>query len=187
MTPSGELPDEPSRSAFIDGLAWSTIIVGAGAGLLSLLEWAAFSMMDPAIDLQTLLAANGFEIELPAYAIFIFKHMKAISMSLLALCGVSIVCGIGLLRRKNWARVAFILMLVLSIALNGVGLYFSFVSMGGSMPLSAKAAMLINAVLIVVLSWMMVWMVKRLRTVDIKREFSAPAARQRSSQLASRR
>jgi hypothetical protein len=187
MTPSGELPDEPSRSAFIDGLAWSTIIVGAGVGLLSLLVWAAFSMMDPAIDLQTLLAAHGFEIELPAYAMFIFKHMKAISMSLLAFCGVSIVCAIGLLRRRNWARVAFIVMLVLSIALNGVGVYFSLVALGGPMAMSAKAAMLINAVLIVVLSWMMVWMVKRLRTVDIKREFGIPAPRQRSSSLASRR
>jgi hypothetical protein len=186
MTPQ-EPPKAIPHSPFIDGLAWSTIIAGALLALLSLLEWAAFAAMDPSIDLKMLLGQFGVDVELPAYAVFMFKHMKTISASLFALSVVSIVCALGLLQRKNWARIAFIVMLVLSIALNGAGLYFSLVFLGGPMAMSAKAAMLINAVLIIVLSWMMVWMVKRLRTDDIKREFSAPAARKRSSQLASRR
>ncbi len=173
-----------AHSAFIDNLAQTTLIISLVAIPMALL--LLFAPSGPNLDIHEVLALSGFDIEPPNSVVFIFKHLKAISLSLLAVSIFSAVSSYALLKRRNWARLAFIAMLALNIIANIIGVVYSLAS--PAMRLSAKglpveaqaqivwimrAATGINAVLIIGLSIAMAWMMKRLMSDAIRREFKA--------------
>jgi hypothetical protein len=170
------------HSTFIDGLAWTTLVVSVLVIPMSLLMMLASS--GPTTDVREMLAVSGFDVAVPNSIVFVFKHLRWISLSLFVLSVFSVVSSLALLKRRNWARLAFIWMLVLNIGLNVVGVAVAFFSkspptLANGLPAAAQAqvewtvrlAMGINGILIIALSVAMAWMVKRLLSSDIKREF----------------
>jgi formate hydrogenlyase subunit 3/multisubunit Na+/H+ antiporter MnhD subunit len=170
------------RSAFIDSLARTTLIISLVAIPISLLMLLTSSASN--VDVREALAHGGFDITLPDSVVFVVKHLKTISLLLFAFSIFSAICSRAMLRRRNWARIAFIAMLALNIVANIVGVIYSFFS--PAMRLSAKGlpaeaqaqiewtlqiAMAVNAILIIGLSVAMAWLMKRLMSDVIRREF----------------
>jgi hypothetical protein len=175
----------PPYSAFIDGLAWTTLVVSVLAIPMSLLLLLASS--GPTTDVREALALSGINMALPDSVVFIFKHLKTISLLLLVFAAFSVASSMALLKRRNWARIAFIAMLALNIAANIVGLVYAFLSpvtqvtanglpAASQLPVDGmmRIAMGLNALLVIGLSIAMAWMVKRLMSDAIRSEFSPP-------------
>jgi len=94
------------RSRFVSGLAWLTI-VGSAGGLAGGAVWTL------------VLAASGGDVSaftddatvaamLPPTARFILAHLLLVSVVCIAAGAVMLATGVGLLRRREWARVATI-------------------------------------------------------------------------------
>jgi hypothetical protein len=64
---------------------------------------------------------------LPSFLIFIVEHMVAWTLLILLLSMLTLSASIGLLRRRNWARVVFVVMMWLSVAANLAGAAAPFV------------------------------------------------------------
>jgi hypothetical protein len=170
------------HATYIDNLAWTTLIISLVAIVMSLL--LLLIPTGSSANVREGLAYSGIDITLPNSIAFIFDHLKMISLALFAFSVFSAISSHALLKRRDWARIAFIAMLALSIVANIVGVIYSVVS--PEMRLSAKGlpaeanaqiesilriATGVNAILIIGLSIAMAWMIKRLMSEPIRREF----------------
>ncbi|MGL4234255.1 MAG: hypothetical protein ACRDAM_14290 [Casimicrobium sp.] len=174
-----------AHSKFIDGLAWGTLVV---SGFLVFV--AAFFLLitlwsNPWPQVEAILQDMQPGYALPSAFRFVFRHFAAIMFGTLVFSVVSFVCALALLRRKNWARIAFIVLLAANVVLNVATLFVlpSLFSSSGapsanvppavreSTALMTQIASGINFVLIAVLSLLMVWMIKRLLARDVRHEF----------------
>jgi len=102
---------------------------------------------------------------------------------LLVVSAATVFSAIGLLRRKNWARLTFIAIMVLGIIWNigGFCLQISVFSSVGSVPAHADEAKFFQALAAVVMIFSLVlalgfsalfgWIIQRLTSSPIRREF----------------
>lgn len=122
--------------------------------------------------------------QLPPVFEFMLRHMRAIVFATLLLALTTLGSAIGLLKRRNWARLLFIVLLGLGIAWNlgGIGLYFVVDS---AMPLPpdtpkdfadsfrtmANVMLVLQVLSAIGLSLLFGWLIKRLSSPEIRREF----------------
>lgn len=112
-TPSpGRRPGDGARG-LVSGLAWISIAMGAlgvGSGALELLPAQAST----AEGVQQLLEAlGGGALALPPMLRWTLEHSVEISLASIVLSALMLWLGWGLLRRREWARVGFIVSLVI--------------------------------------------------------------------------
>jgi hypothetical protein len=113
MTSSRSHATAPRRSRFVTGIAWLSI-VGSASGVLSGALWTVgllfagdtvFSgLQDPMLTTQ-----------LPPSLRFISEHLQLLSLVCLVGSGVMLATSIGLLRRREWARISFVWILVIGV------------------------------------------------------------------------
>ena len=125
---------------------------------------------------------------MPDYVNFLFAHITLFMGAMLAVNLCLFASAIGLLLRKNWARLGFIAVLVLLIGWNlfGLGLQIMiFSSMGAHLPEGAdvhtfKMVMVAMSVGCAVFSLafcaLFAWIIKKLLSTDIVAEFQPGAA-----------
>lgn len=111
------------RSTFVTVVAWIFIVLTGFTTLMALLQNIMFATVMP---FDAMHADAPGETGLPAFIAFMFSHMRALLLAFLLLCAASLAAAIGLLRRKEWARLTFIAMLVLGIAWNLGGLALQY-------------------------------------------------------------
>jgi hypothetical protein len=93
------------RTPYVDWLAWIAV-AGAAVGALICLPRAAW------FDLLAARAGAGEALSGPALQ-FVLGLWPAIAAGLLLLFALGLVAGLGLLRRRNWARVLLVVLLAL--------------------------------------------------------------------------
>ncbi|MFT4247259.1 MAG: hypothetical protein QM581_04350 [Pseudomonas sp.] len=109
----------PPRGGFVTATAAVSLALGglgvASNGLQLLLAWAL-----PPVGLSTGLLPPG--APLPPAITWLETHLAALSLAGIALSALLAVVAWGLLRRREWARYAFIAGLVLAALANFAGL-----------------------------------------------------------------
>jgi hypothetical protein len=110
-----------SRSSFVTGIGWLFIILSSLWALVNLSQCLVHLMTDQ--DPFTTPGGPFHAAVLPPLLEFMIQHRSAISLVELAVSVFAIVSAIGLLRRRNWARLTFIAVLVIGIAWCVVGLF----------------------------------------------------------------
>ena len=117
-------PDESAqpllRSTFVTVLAWIFIALSGFATLISILQNLMIWLVFPRAEMKAAQAKAATD-GAPAFASWMFGHMEFWFAGFLLVCVVALISAIGLLRRKNWARMVF-------IALMGVGIAFNLVA-----------------------------------------------------------
>lgn len=167
-------------------LAWVTIIPAAFGVLVSLMQnilFAAFMSPDQLEQLFAMLPP-GME-SLPRVS---YDMLRVVLLAFLALSILFLATGIGLLKRRNWARVVFVASVALG-TLYGLVSYFLLDSAadlsmlippagpdGSRVDVAPIMAMMRAAttVLTVVITALNVWLVWWLLSPAIRREFRAP-------------
>ena len=98
------------RSGFVTALAWTSLALGVLGTASGLLQAISLPLVQPETFLQ------GFEQNgpaLPAALTWTFAHLQAINAMSTVLSALFAWVSWGLLRRREWARLAFIAFLVL--------------------------------------------------------------------------
>jgi hypothetical protein len=172
-----------SRSLFVSITAWVFIVFGAAACAATLIQGAATASLLPGFAL-------AFDAKpLQGLAGLLAKHFTWVAAVALALSITTLVAAIGLLLRLEWARLAFIAVVVLAIVANVAGVWLQQELLQGlidrtlshaQLPREAAgvfggfaAAARIAAVTLSVLTCtLLAWIISRLTAVSVRQEFA---------------
>lgn len=107
------------RSRFVTVLAWVFIVISGFGTLIGLLQnlMLHFVFADLAGQLPVQAADSA-----PAWERFFAAHFRGFFALVCAAMALTLAASIGLLRRRNWARLAFIGIMLFGIAWNLLGL-----------------------------------------------------------------
>ncbi len=166
-----------SKSTFVTVLAWIFIIT---SGLLLLI-----SVMQ-AVMMSTSFSGDAFQTvpdNAPVMQQFMMQHFHLFIYGFSALTLFTFISSVALLKRKSWARLAFISILVIGIAWQVGGLIMQFVMFddfptihGGERDEHVDRMMNIarwfSAVMSLMITGVFAWIIKRLCSRPVSREFT---------------
>ncbi|MFC6327144.1 hypothetical protein [Alloalcanivorax gelatiniphagus] len=126
------------RSNFVTVVAWIFIVLSGFASLVSLLQNLMLHFAMPMDEMRQHMSGQAVE-QMPAAAMFILGHIELIFAAFLVVCLGTLASSIGLLKRKNWARIAFVALMLLGVFWNLGGLVLQQIVMS-QMPIAPDAA-----------------------------------------------
>jgi len=95
------------RSSFITILAWILIVMSGFAAFISILQNIMIHTLFPADQMQAAIASTKNSPNIPWFVEFMFNYFRWFVGAFLLLSLSTLVSAIGLLKRKNWARIVF--------------------------------------------------------------------------------
>lgn len=169
-------------STFVTVLGWVLICFTAFGVLMSLLQNVMIGYMFPAMNAQ---APRAGQVS-PEFMVF-FRTLAAF---VLIVQGFLLFVAWSFLKRRNWARRTFVVIFVLSavwagftaLAALGMGVFMSHVPPHGSDMPAAFAGIfrmmgIVMAIISAAFAVLFAWLVKRLRTPDVRAEFQSEQLR----------
>jgi hypothetical protein len=182
-------PAQSSTQAtpFVSGLAWSFIGLAGLSMLLALIPSLLFAYVVPMEPLRATVAEAIRLKMLPPLAMTAVGHLPALFMALFAGSLLTLLVSIGLLQRKNWARIAFAWIMVVTAAIHLAGLALPFylrhdfsAAINHMPPDLRGVATTVTGLLVVASSVMGIvfagffaWVAQRLFSAEMAREFLA--------------
>ena len=174
--------NQQQRSTFVNVLAWIFIILAGFATLISLLQNIMISVMFPVEEMNKAFSEPQVQQEMPLFAEVIFSNLQLVFVIFFAVSSTTFVSAIGLLKRKNWGRIVFMVMMCLGICWNVVALILQN-AMFTSMPQIPANQMdtqfgtmmtvmkVVTFVIAMGISYLFGWIIYRLSSDKIKAEF----------------
>lgn len=186
MTAIGSDTTPPKRSDFVTALAWIFIAISGFSTLISLFQNLMITFAFPVAEMQVAVQQSGKGPPVPEFFQFILGNIRLFFFSFLAISALTFVSSVGLLKRKGWARITFIVIMAFGIVWNlggtvaGYFLFASFPSVTESAPddfqrqfdYFSMAIMVFTTLFAVTVTVLCGWIIKRLCSNDIKREFA---------------
>ena len=172
----------PAKSTFVTVLAWIFIVLSGFATLIGILQNIMIQTMfnDPKFSEGLAKAPQG----VPAPVSFMASNFKLIFAAFLACFVVTLISSVGLLNRRNWARLFFVGIMALGIVWNIGGLLLQFTTFSSFPPLPQAAQheadafqsmfmtmMVFSAIIAIAFSVLFGWIIKRLLSPPIAAEF----------------
>ena len=176
-------PALSQRSTFVNVLAWIFIILGGFATFISILQNIIIRVMFRKEEMTQAMQQADKAKQIPVFANFMFNHIDLFFLSFFIISAISVISAIALLKRKNWARIVFIVLMSLGIVWNIGGLVMQF-TMFNTMPeVAGKGATsefelmmhimeIASLIMVVAISALFGWIIKKLSSDQIKAEFS---------------
>jgi hypothetical protein len=139
MNQAAASPSPPARSAFVTAVAWVFIVLAGFATLIAVMQAMMFAFMFPAAELPSI-AGTPRELQaMPAPLRFLLQNIWLIFAAYWSLAALTLVAAVGLLLRRNWARLLFVALMGLGIAWNAGALWLQQ-QMLASMPRMSSRA-----------------------------------------------
>lgn len=172
-----------SRSLFVSVTAWVFIVLGIVAAALAVIQGAATASLLPGFGL-------GLDVKpLQGLTKVLAAHLPWVAGAALALSIGTLAASVGLLVRLEWARRAFIVMVVLAIVANLAGVWLQQELLQGLIdhtlsraPLPREAAGVFGGfataaraaavTLSIGTCLLLAWIIQRLNTQDVRQEFA---------------
>lgn len=123
--PIGPPPPAPPQSSFVTIVAWIFIALSGIGVAITLLQNIMVQTMFPSVLPTPPNARNA-----PAFFAFIVTNFKLVILVPLVIAAACLVVSIGLLKRRNWARILFIAFLAIGILWHVLGVAFQIVLFG---------------------------------------------------------
>jgi hypothetical protein len=172
-----------SRSLFVSITAWVFIVLGVMVSALALVQGASIASLLPG------LALSFGSKPLQGFVGLLAAKMPWVTGVTVALSAATLAAAIGLLLRLEWARRAFIVLVVLAIVANLVGVWLQQELLQGLIdqtlsrtPLPREAAGLFGGfataariaalTLSVATCLLLGWVIQRLNTPSVRQEFA---------------
>jgi hypothetical protein len=176
------------KSTFVNGLAWIFIVLSGFATLMGILQNILVHLMfSPEIQasMQASVEAAYKTKDASAITQFMLRNFKWIFLFSLIIPATLFISSIGLLKRKNWARLLFIAIMAFGIFWNICGFVLNLAmfptmsDMSSNTPPDLKAhfatfsivTTVIGGIIALGISILLGWIIKRLISPDIKQEF----------------
>ena len=178
-----EAPALNPRSTFVTAVAWVFIALAGFSTAIAVLQNVMIALMFPR---EAMSEASNLK-DVPVFFRFFAAHPQVFFAAFLAASATTFVSAIGLLKRKNWARIVFMAILVLGIAWNLGGLLIMFLAFSPMPPIPDhapaefrsgfetmwKVMTAFSVAIALGFAGLFGWIIKRLASVEIKREFLA--------------
>lgn len=176
--------DNPTpKSGFVNVLAWIFIVISGFATFISILQNIMIFLLFPRDQMREVMQQAPNAGQIPVFTRLMMSHMEWFFFGFFLVSAVTLVSAIGLIKRKNWARLLFIALMALGIVWNlgGLGLQFTMFSSMQNMAHKAappefqtmmtimKVAMVLIALAV---SALFAWIIRKLTSPPIKAEFS---------------
>ncbi len=175
----------PARSNFVTVLAWIFIAFSGFAVFVSILQNVMITFSFPMERIQAAMQEPQAQQHVPAAFRFLFNNFAWLFRAFLVVSLAVLAASIGLLRRKNWARIAFIMLMALGILWNlgGVVLQSVLLSSFPPFPHQPPAEMAENfgrmlsvmriatVFMVVAFSALCGWIIWKLASPQIRAEF----------------
>ncbi len=180
---ASSLENAPERSTLVSVLAWIFILGGGFSTFVSILQNIIIRMMFEKAEFEETIAQAGQREDIPFFIQFIFKNFDLIFLVFLLTSVVVLISAVALLKRKNWARVVFIVLMSLGILWNILGVVFQFTVFGSLLetvenPLPAEFENMMNIIRFAsvltatAVSILLGFVIKKLCSPKIVKEFS---------------
>lgn len=180
---SVEVDNSPApRSNFVTVLSWVFIGLSGFGTLMAILQNLMLWLLFP-LDKMKATLESGSTSQMPTVAVWIFVHIEFVFLCILSVFVMILVTSIGLQRRKDWARRAFITLMGLGIIFYVVALPVQWLSME-QMPQLDHPKMerfrtfmlvtkVVSGLMVVGFCTLLGWVITRLRSAAVLREFGA--------------
>ena len=179
-------PLTSNRSTFVTVVAWIFIAIAGFAAFISVLQALMFTLVFPADQFRSAGDMKGLE-EAPAFFRFMIQNMHWFFVMFWSLSVLTLVSAIGLLRRKNWARLVFVGLMAFGVIWNLGGIWLQELMMSSFPKASDSAPPGLDAgfenmmtvmrfamgAFAIGLSLVFAWIIKRLVSRSVRAEFNA--------------
>ncbi len=157
------IPPVSQKSTFVDSIAWPAIGL-AGLATFVFLLIAIVITLDPA---RADMISDPLLDHFGTPAIFLYLPYRLYVYFTLLVSLTTLISSIGLLKRRNWARLVFISMMCVGIVFD-VFAFFQLFSLPFPFPLIHK---LLQGMFLVGFALVFGWIVKRLSSKQVRAEF----------------
>lgn len=176
-------PPAPPKSTFVTVLAWIFIVLGGFSTFVTLLQNIMIRTLMKQVPFDKLRHNMEQTEQVPAMARWFFSHFDLFFLCVFIVSLILLVSAIGLLKRWNWARWLFILMMLSGICWNLFGLLMQLDLLAampeftGGQPLPAEFATMMGVMKVATFgmtfafSGLFVFIIYKLSTKKIRREF----------------
>lgn len=182
-SPQQNSAPQQQRSTFVNVLAWIFIVLSGFATFISIFQNIMILMMFHKDQMSQVIKQAENAQHMSPFANFMFKYVDLIFPLFLIVSAICFVSAIALLKRKNWARIIFIILMSLGIVWNigGTVLQFTLFNTmpemaGTGAPPEFAQMMLVMKIAGVIMalgiSALFGWIIKKLTSSPIKAEFS---------------
>lgn len=184
MELEGATNKPPQKSTFVNVVAWIFIVFGGFATFMSILQNIMLHFVFPKDQMNRAIQQGGQHEQIPAFAEFMFNHFDLFFILFFLLSATSLISAIALLKRKNWARIVFIVLMSLGIIWNIGGLGFQFMmfssmnefTQGQAIPPEFQNMMQVmriaSIMMVIAISSLFGFVIKKLCSKEIKTEFA---------------
>jgi len=178
-----QIPSPETKSSFVNVFAWMMIFINGLGLLMSIIQNIIFTIIFRMDDFNNAFKDLGdFQGSLPA---FFLRNIRLIIPLFGILILFAFISSIGLLKRKEWARKAFLFLLGFGILYTVAGSVFQAIFMksmfhGADIPAEFHAITVFFIIFMIIFSvgfiFLFGWLFKKLSSEAIKTEFSPPVA-----------
>lgn len=109
--PSTEKP----KSSFVTVIGWIFAVMSGMMMFGAIMQVIMFAVM-PMEKFQQAFELSDSQFEMPFIFRFMFKHMMLIAFASLVAGAAALIASVGLIKRMNWARILFIVLMAMAIA-----------------------------------------------------------------------
>jgi hypothetical protein len=147
------------RSKFVSVVAWPFIVISGFGTVIALLQNIIVQFLGAQMGMMF---QAGLSPGTSCFTVLLISHLKLYFAILLAIFAFTFVSSIGLLRRKSWARLAFVFLMVVGVLWNLPGLISSLRAPG--------VYTLFTIVLIVLFAWIGKRLLSPIAVADFRSE-----------------
>jgi hypothetical protein len=172
---------DAARSTFVTVLAWIFIVLSGMTTFISIMQNLMIAMLFAPEALAGIKPPRGDE-DIAPFVHFLFGNIRLFFIAFLIVSTLMLAASIGLLMRRNWGRILFVALMILGIVWNIVGFALMFMFFGafvnapagpGAESFRSFAYVMVGFNVLLGLGFiaLMGWIVKRLLSPEIRREF----------------
>lgn len=125
------------KSTFVTALAWIFIVLTGFSTFMTAAQNIMVRLMFTDSQMHKMQSQSQASEQIPAVAQFMLNHFDLFFLAAFLISLTMLVAAIGLLKRKNWARLTFIIILTLGIIWNLAGIFIQQIFMS-DIPLDAN-------------------------------------------------
>lgn len=174
-----------TRSTFVTVVAWVFIVLSWFVSLIAILQNVMVHLMFAHDDFAEQLKNSPAADNMSAFEYFMLTSMEWVVAGFLVAALISLVSAVGLLKRRNWARRAFIVVLSLGVLANLASVVLMVAMANSAAPHNLPAnfatmqlvIQVVNGAIAVAIVGLFGWLIRRLMSEKIKAEFRPDVTR----------
>ncbi len=102
------------RSTFVNVVGWIFLVLSGLGVLMLLVQMLLFGTLFASPEIEKAMATAQASGEIAGVSLFLFQHIWWVLAASLLVLILVLVSSIGLLRRWNWARLCFVVLMILA-------------------------------------------------------------------------